>query len=546
MTDNVTDAGHVQDVSLVTIDAGTLTASRDDRIITGLLLPYGEACRSNLGTFTVDPGAFTIPADVPGTVGLNVEHRREDSAGRAVTLTDTPAGIVGTFRVADTPVGDTLLAKVAAGEIRYLSVETANVRIRDGRAVSGDIFGAAAVKTPAFPSATLLAAAADTPDDAPPEDPPPAEDTPEDTPEDPETPETPPDEDPANREENPEMTGIATAPDTLHAARPAAPAVPDTGLARFNTLMAGRNRLGGDFREAMREFTDGQTLFAALSDVKISGAAGAGVMTGVQQPQFIGELWTQVAYQRRYVPLMLNAALTSLNITGWRWQDGEAPRVDTWAGNKSAVPSPAVETEAYTVAATRLAAAYDVAREFVDFDVPGWWESFWSALTASYAQKSDAKALADLVAAATPVEGAVAGSGVNQAVSNIIAGITQVSNYGTAAFGILSPELFASIASILNAGSFPYLNVGTVDFPVYGPNVTVAGIPIIPGAVGTGNALVAAREAATFHELPGSPIRVEGVYDMERGGVNPGLFGYFATAVHQPKAIALVSTDVTP
>jgi hypothetical protein len=243
---------------------------------------------------------------------------------------------------------------------------------------------------------------------------------------------------------------------------------------------------------------------------------------------------------------MLNAALGSLTVQGWRWQDGKAPAVDTWAGNKTAVPSPPVQTEAYSVTADRLAGAYDVAREFIDFDVPGFWESFWAAMTASYAQKSDTKALTDIVAASTAVTAPTAGAEVNAAINLIIAGIGQVIQFGTPAFGVASPELFASIASIVNAGSFPYLNVGTVEFPVYGPSVTVAGIPIVPGAVGTGKVLVSAREAATFHELPGSPIRVDGVYDMAKGGVNPGLFGYFATVIHQPKAIALVSPTVIP
>jgi len=79
---------------VVTIDAGTLTASVQDRVVTGLLLPYGEQCRSNLGTFSVDPGTFTMPEDVPGILGLNVEHVREQPVGRGMTLLDTPQGVV--------------------------------------------------------------------------------------------------------------------------------------------------------------------------------------------------------------------------------------------------------------------------------------------------------------------------------------------------------------------------------------------------------------------------------------------------------------------
>ena len=41
----------------------------------------------------------------------------------------------------------------------------------------------------------------------------------------------------------------------------------------------------------------------------------------------------------------------------------------------------------------------------------------------------------------------------------------------------------------------------------------------------------------TFYELPGSPIRVEAI-DMTKGGIDPGVFGYYATMVNQPLAIA--------
>lgn len=541
----MTDNGHDLAMATVTIDAGTLTASREDRQLTGLLLPYGEECRSNIGTFTVDPGVFTIPEDPAGTVGLNVEHRREDSAGRAVTLTETPQGVVATFSVARGPKGDQLLDDVATGRRRHLSVEASGIRIRDHRAVAGEIFGAAVVAEPAFPSAVLLAAAADT-EDPPPADPPPAEDTPPAPDSPPDPPADPdPDESDDETEMEPDMNGTtATAPDTLHAARPAAPAVPDTSLARFTTLMASRNRLGADFtRTIANDFAGADTLFAALSDVKISGTPGAGI-GGPQLPQVLGELWTRVAYQRRIVPLMLNAALTSLTVQGWRWT--VPPAVAPWAGNKSDVPSPAVTTEAATETAQRLAAAYDVAREYVDFDVPGFWESFWNALTASYAKQSDDLALASLVSASTEVAQPAPVAGVNQVVADVIAGVSHVIQYGTPGFAVTSPEQFASVAGIVNAGSFPYLSVGEVQFPVYGPSVTIAGIPVIPGEVGEGATLVAAREAATFYELPGSPIRVEGVYDMARGGVNPGMFGYFATMVHQPNAIALVGPAAAP
>ena len=150
----------------VQIQAGSLYADLTERIVTGLLLPYGELGQTNLGKFSVKPGAVTIPSD-PDVVTLNVQHEREEPVGRAVELTETPAGIVGTFRIAKTDEGDTVLAEIAEGTRSKLSAEVKNVVIRSREAVAGVLFGAAVVEQGAFPSAALMAEyAADTESEA--------------------------------------------------------------------------------------------------------------------------------------------------------------------------------------------------------------------------------------------------------------------------------------------------------------------------------------------------------------------------------------------
>ena len=72
----------------VRIMAGTLTANREDRTVVGMLLPYGEEGRTNLGRFQVPEDRVAIPGD-PIVVGLNIEHDREQPVGRASTLTST-------------------------------------------------------------------------------------------------------------------------------------------------------------------------------------------------------------------------------------------------------------------------------------------------------------------------------------------------------------------------------------------------------------------------------------------------------------------------
>jgi hypothetical protein len=57
----------------------------------------------------------------------------------------------------------------------------------------------------------------------------------------------------------------------------------------------------------------------------------------------------------------------------------------------------------------------------------------------------------------------------------------------------------------------------------------------------SGVVLAGARQAATFHEL-GAPLRVT-VANVANGGIDAGLFGYVATVVHNPAAIAKVTLD---
>ena len=71
---------------------------------------------------------------------------------------------------------------------------------------------------------------------------------------------------------------------------------------------------------------------------------------------------------------------------------------------------------------------------------------------------------------------------------------------------------------------------------------TLSTFRILPSASAslTGKALVGAKDAMTFYELPGSPIRAEAI-DMVNGGVDGGLFGYYTTIVHDADGLALVN-----
>lgn len=547
----------------VQIEAGSLYANAEDRIVSGLLLPYGEIGQTNLGKFSIEEGTVSIPAD-PAIVTLNVDHNREEPVGRATELTETSAGIVGTFKIAQTEEGDQLLAEIADGTRAKLSAEVKNVVIRARKAVSGSLFGAAVVAQGAFPSAALLAEFAE---DTDPEEE--GETVAEDATleaqildvvSDPQgnveeiivddlpeqvivdvvnpvdgtvdstvfVPETP------TQTQGDTPMGAATAPETLQAHK-AAPVAEGLSTVVNELSRAAKSGSRSLFAEvAQRE--DGRavtSLFAALEDITFDGVGSVGVNTS--QPQWLGELWLGKSYQRKYIPLIGSGTLTGLTMEAWKWN--AKPAVAAWSGNKTAVPSNEPSTTPVTISAQRYAGAHDWAREFRDFGRTDVIESALRLMTESYAKITDEAALTGLLAGATDV---VAGTATTQVAWNrIMDGIEAVISTATPTFAIVAQDLYRELVMTTSNDSLAYLNASLGL-----ESGTAAGFQIIPSAdLEDGNVLVGAREAATHYELGGSPIRVE-AEAISVGGFDIGLFGYSATHVGTPAGLALVAPAI--
>jgi hypothetical protein len=254
------------------------------------------------------------------------------------------------------------------------------------------------------------------------------------------------------------------------------------------------------------------------------------------QTQFAGELWSGVAYQRRFVPLVNRLPLTSYNVNGWRWV--VKPAVAAYAGDKAAVPSNAATTEAVTTEAERLAGAHDVDRKFRDFGDTGFFESYYRAMTESYSLLSDLALVADLETAAT----AVAGGPFASLSAGIVAAILAMPDDVIPEWVIAGKDLLPDAMAVTSANKPAYLELRL--------NLTRRDGSELDGRLGVdfasqlnGQVLVGARQAATFYELDPTPIRVEAV-NMVNGGVDPGVFGYYATIIN--KATALQLAAVTP
>jgi hypothetical protein len=490
-----------------------LAADTESRTLRYRLLPYGEPGRTSRGTVTIHAGVLELPTD-PAVLHLNVEHDRTKPVAVCSALVEDESGLLAAFDVAPTRAGDDLLVEAGLRLRAGVSIELEDARIRDGHLTAGRLTGAGAVTAPAFPSALLVAADTDDPDPhdpgpvppdalpvapAPPTvDPPAPADPDDDDPEDPTVTETP--------------TGtVATVPASLTtAARHAATQSLDEVMGRL-TAATSRASLG-----------DRGELEAALADI--------GVPTVTQAPaQWVGELW-KGSPDRRVVPLLNHGTLTGLSVIGWEWI--VPPTVGPWAGDKSAVPSNAATTGPVEVPAQRVAGAHDIPREHRDFNT-GFIQSYYAAMTVQYGVYSDKYVADGVLAASTAIAGGT------DAWSAIVAGALAVGENGSPSFALVASDVFAELAGVKAADAPAFLDLSlTFEGTGSAPGIRVVTVP----GYASGTVVVGDKNAATVHELPGSPIRAEAI-DMTKGGVDAGVFGYIALVVHDRRA--LVHSPIT-
>jgi hypothetical protein len=484
-------------------------ASVPDRTITYLLLPYGQPGRTSIGLVTASAGSVDVPSTQD--VVLNLEHDPLRPVGRLLSHQDTPDGLVATFRIAATQAGTDLLVEADEGLRTGVSVELDQVRVKDGTLLPGAVLiGAGAVTRPAFDDARTLLVASDTPDD---DDP--AHDhrhddvtapVPSDT--------TPDDDDTAPVPSDDESREDTTVDDTTLTAAAPVGAHPVTTQDRTPDLAAVNRMLASAARDGLPQ------LLAALTDVTHTANAH------VQAPQFIGEAWSGSPYTRQLVPLVASGPLTSYEVTGWRWK--VAPEGGDYTGDKTAVPSNAALTEAVKFTAERWAGAHDIDRKFRDFGDEAFWSSYWAAMAGSYGRWSDANVAAGIKTAATAVTGGDAGNVVDLIVRAALAVIP----VGTPTYCLLGATAYSALAQ---RDPYAFLS-GSVSIP--GGDGTVGGLAFrTHTSLAAGDVIVGTRNAATWYELGGTPIRVESV-DLVKGGIDVGAFGYGVLGVHDAAGIA--------
>lgn len=506
---------------------GRLTAA-EDRTLKGVLLPFGVPGLTNMGKVTASKGTLTIPAEV-SALHASLDHLDDrDPVAAFKVVEETDDGLYAEWDVPKTHGGDRLLAEYRAGVRTGVSVEIEPVQIKGGSITSGTVVGCAFPVEPAFDTARLIAEKTEAPDVDGTEDPedPDAEQDPQNEPE------APAEGDDADAGANPEgapMTAPATAPaDLLTAAR------------RHPTrLTAGSIKKPGDFFRLMAEAhrTRDKRLMAALSDIVPADTADS------ELPQWVGELWSGIPYQRRIVPLLASADLTGLKAKGWRWVT--KPEVARYDGNKSNVPSNEVEMEPVEKEAQRFAGAHDIDRKYRDFNDTAFFEAYYRAMGESYAKQTDVFAVEELKAEATPVTLGSVPAGVPAGWAAVLDAALQIVDVGAPSYALVEKSVYREMFLTGTDKFLEFLSasMGLTEGQLDGFKI----IPVGTTAVGTASAvgldkgeiLVGAKQAATWHELGGgAPIRVEAI-DMVRGGVDAGVFGYAEVIVHDPRALAI-------
>jgi hypothetical protein len=509
--------------------AGTLLAADSaNRILRYLLLPFGTPGNTNLGKLTASAGSITIPADVTG-LPVNEEHDYKRPVGHFVSVTETPAGLEASVKIANTRAGDDALELAAAGLRKGISVEIAKPVIRAGKLMAGVLEAAGLVVKPAFPEALLMAAdvgelAADAQavadaaqalaDNLKPEGEPPA---------------APPASTSATATDKDTMTpellaalqalvAGKTAPaaltaSTLVTARPEAP------VNELDRLAATLSSLG--------TITDPRLMAANLDTITQTD-----IFDKVNPPAYVGELNKARGYIPRYMPLVSNETLTGATLTGWNFTSGKAPTVGDWAPAFSGtipnetmndIPTNEVAATQVTYTASRLAGGHRIDRIHTDLPSPDFWSAYLRESNDDFLRKLDAKVITQLDTINTAKT--AAGADAATAWSKLVFGASWVLDYAVPTFAIVGNDLYRELlnSTALENLSMLSSSLGLEEGQL--ANFKLVGAPVANSSM-NGKVIVGAGNATTLRTLPGGPVRVDGV-EVQKGALDHGVFGYY-------------------
>lgn len=533
-----------------------LQADQARRTMSGIVAPWGQAGRTSAGVLTLTRGSLALPADLRRVKLVDYHQTPPQAIGYATAAQDTDAGLVMTFQLGTTPAATQALLEASEGLRDAFSVELGEYHAdASGLVSAGDLTAVALVPIPAFSNARVTSVAAahhegkNTMPDSPDNTPTPAATAAAtatvavtgpvvDTPPAPPAEDTPPDAALASAFFQ-ALRGDTGAAQVLAAAAgapvPASqPARRPEGFHGPGAAVSGHSPAA--VAAAMGRVMRGESspyVEAALADI-----VNTDVYTTVGEASYVGQLWNAMSYTRRFVPLLRPGTLTSWKVNGWKW--GVRPEVADYAGDKADVPSNEPTVLPASTTAARLAGGHDLDRKFRDFNDTEFIEAYFQAMTESYAAKSDAKALAFILASASTPTGydglvATGGTVIDGALlaADLLAGVLD-QDVEPDYFLVNRTDRRSTLGGMTELDRPAFIDMWGVDPSKFIGSTSVPAGTVIAGMKGAG----------TFYELGGSPIRVEAI-DIARGGIDEALFGYYATLLHDARGIVKV-TGVGP
>ena len=571
------------DPELIEIEGGEVLANFDDRTVTGLLVPFNELGNTNAGRFMVQAGDLALPSD-PSVISLNLDHERSQNVAVGKRVWEQAEGIMATYSVARTAEGDAYLADLARPaaerERPALSGEF-HCAIKGGKAVpgSGRLWGGAAVRRGAFPSAMVLAEDRSSA----------SKYVTEYTDEQgvtwrrvEETTTTV-----TETETGVESTSVTTVteettgeqegtmdPETTTVQAGAVPvtlagdAAPVTTLQRgpdlatiFASIATIKNRLTSRTdREAaetvLASLPDTHMILAALQDV-VPGGATPLTAAGIVQHDWVGLIAQGVPYVREYISLHKPGTQISLaGKKGFKIKRGTAAAPVTgnfdgeYAGNKSEVKSYKGFTTPHESVLDQFAIAEDIARVF--YDLPGGAEAvaaFLSLIVEDHLVWSDETAREYIVeTAGAPIAPNTAAYATSypEAVGMLLQGIITLKRKkadgrrDTPTYAIANDTAYEEIIYAAggpeNLPAFINLTMNTLG------QGSADGVQVVAGDTGiadTPSVLVGADYAIDFDEPVGGPLLIDAI-DIAKGGIDKAVHGYLQTFVKRPEAVVLI------
>lgn len=532
-------------------EGGHVAHAAKARTVTGLVLPWEETGYTDLGALEFGRNTIRIPRDL-ARCKLHLDHTgTKDHAvvGYATDAEYRPDGLYMSFKVADTPDGDRAILQITEKVRDALSGEVVAIRKNGNTVIDSILTGVALVDTPAFRSARVQSVNASFHNPT------------------------------STTEQNGNTMNVkdfilaliakgATEADARAAAikvygteavnavsaddldftdateqdgKPASEVDPAkvgeavlASLARPGALIIpGRENQGsgggekvklsiGEAAETIRMIQAGRgddVAHAALADIK--GSA----MIDAEPPQWLGELWSGPAKSRRLIPLLGRRDLTSYRIQGFTWT--QKPLVASYAGDKAAIPTNPVAIAPYEAEAARWAGGHDLDRKFYDFGDATILESYWRAMNDSYAIVTDTATGVWVNANAKTI--------TNAAATDLLRAMIVARTAVDQATGV-TPSYYLANPN----DQFALLDYTAQTTPAFlGLAAPDPASIVWTSAVPAGTLVAGAKQAATFYELPGSPLRVEAEH-LSHGGRDRALFGYTAHTLDNPDGLVKV------